>query len=106
MGGATLRLFGRKCTLRKGKQRVRLWRGVEADGSAESSTPSKVVPGVGEEDEMGRLEKIRRALGASLTTQLVKKHERGDIEQLPWLDRLAFREIERIHAVRQLTQRD
>lgn len=92
MGGATLRLFGRKCTLRKGKQRVRLWQGVEADGSAESSTPSKVVAGVGEADEMGRLEK------------LVKKHERGDIEQLPWLDRLAFREIERIHAVRRRRQ--
>ncbi|GAA5999651.1 phosphatidylinositol 3-kinase VPS34 [Rhodotorula paludigena] len=81
VGGATLRLFGNKCTLKKGKQRLYLWKGVRADGSAESETPSKV----GLKDEMGRLEK------------LVKKHERGDIARLDWLDKLAFRQIEKIH---------
>lgn len=84
VGGATLRLFGNKCTLKKGKQRLYLWKGVRADGSAESETPSKV----GLKDEMGRLEK------------LVKKHERGDIARLDWLDKLAFRQIEKIHKVR------
>ncbi|BGP41137.1 Phosphatidylinositol (PI) 3-kinase [Rhodotorula kratochvilovae] len=81
VGGATLRLFGAKCTLKKGKQRLFLWQGKEADGSADSDTPSKV----GLRDEMGRLEKH------------VKKHERGDIARLDWLDKLAFRQIEKIH---------
>ena len=83
VGGATMRLFGKKCTLKKGKQRLFLWRGHEADGSSDSETPSKV----GLKDEMGRLEK------------LVKKQERGDMPRLDWLDKLAFRQIEKIHAV-------
>ncbi|BGP25770.1 phosphoinositide 3-kinase [Rhodotorula toruloides] len=81
VGGSTLRLFGNKCTLKKGKQRLFLWKGKEADGSVETETPSKV----GLQDAMGRLEK------------LVKKHERGDIPRLDWLDKLAFRQIEKIH---------
>ncbi|GAA6028728.1 hypothetical protein JCM8097_007365 [Rhodosporidiobolus ruineniae] len=81
VGGATLRLFGSQATLKKGKQRLYLWKDREADGSAETETPSKV----GLKDEMGRLEK------------LVKKHERGDIARLDWLDKLAFRQIEKIH---------
>lgn len=39
------------------------------------------------EDETGRLE------------QLVKEYERGDIVKIDWLDRIAFRQIERAHAV-------
>lgn len=89
VGGSTLRLFGNKCTLKKGKQRLFLWKGKAADGSVETETPSKV----GLKDEMGRLEK------------LVKKHERGDIPRLDWLDKLAFRQIEKIHKVRPLSRR-
>lgn len=82
VGGATMRLFGKKCTLKKGKQRLFLWRGVEADGSVDSETPSKV----GLKDEMGRLEK------------LAKKQQRGDIQRMDWLDKLAYRQIEKIHS--------
>ena len=42
-------------TLRRGKHRLFLWPGIEADGSIESATPSKW----GTRDEMGRLEKVR-----------------------------------------------
>ncbi|KAI5477975.1 phosphoinositide 3-kinase [Pseudohyphozyma bogoriensis] len=83
VGGSTLRLFGKKATLKKGKQRLYLWKGIEADGGVESETPSKV--GLGERDEMGRLEK------------LVKKHQRGDVKRVDWLDKAAFREIEKVH---------
>ncbi len=41
-------------TLRRGKHRLLLWPGVEADGSLETTTPSKLVT----QDEMGRLEKV------------------------------------------------
>src|ERR1700729_3536115 len=41
-------------TLRRGKHRLLLWPDQEADGSMESTTPSKI----GARDEMGRLEKV------------------------------------------------
>lgn len=50
----------------------------------DSTTPSEISSA---EDEMGRLER------------LVKDYERGDITKIDWLDRIAFRQIERAHAV-------
>ncbi|KAJ3525845.1 hypothetical protein NMY22_g10404 [Coprinellus aureogranulatus] len=82
VGGSTLRLFGKKWNLRRGKHRLLLWPGVEADGSLETSTPSKLAT----QDEMGRLEK------------LVKKYERGDLPKNEWLDKMSFRKMEEIHA--------
>lgn len=55
-----------------------------ADGSVFTSTPSK-TPSTAN-DKLGRLEK------------LVKKHQRGDLPALDWLDKSAFRQIERVHA--------
>lgn len=60
---------------------------MEADPKPDTTTPSEVSA---EEDEMGRLE------------QLVKDYERGDIVKVDWLDRIAFRQIERAHAVSEL----
>ncbi|KAH7884554.1 putative atypical/PIKK/PI3K protein kinase [Phlebopus sp. FC_14] len=82
VGGSTFRLFGKKWTLRRGKHRLLLWAGQEADGSMDTKTPSKL----GTRDEMGRLEK------------LVKKYERGDLPKSDWLDKMAFRKMEEIHA--------
>ncbi|KAJ7766939.1 atypical/PIKK/PI3K protein kinase [Mycena olivaceomarginata] len=82
VGGSTFRLFGKKWTLRRGKHRLHLWQGVEGDGSVESTTPSKLD----ERDEMGRLEK------------LVKKYERGDLIKSDWLDKMAWRKMEEVHA--------
>ncbi|ESK92357.1 atypical pikk pi3k protein kinase [Moniliophthora roreri MCA 2997] len=82
IGGTTFRLFGKKWTLRRGKHRLLLWPGIEADGSVESTTPSKLEV----RDEMGRLEK------------LVKKYERGDLSKSDWLDKMTFRKMEEVHA--------
>ncbi|KZS92387.1 putative atypical/PIKK/PI3K protein kinase [Sistotremastrum niveocremeum HHB9708] len=82
VGGSTFRLFGKKCTLRRGKHRLLLWPDQEADGSVETRTPSKIAIN----DEMGRLEK------------LLKKWERGDMPKNDWLDKLAFRRIEEVYA--------
>lgn len=100
VGGSTLALFGKKRTLRKGKQRCFIHRGQIADGHVSSTTPSKITVASDidpnsletceETDKLGRLEK------------LVKKHERGDLPRLEWLDQLTFRQIEKIHAVRLL----
>ncbi|KAG1727714.1 atypical PIKK PI3K protein kinase [Suillus lakei] len=82
VGGSTFRMFGKKWTLRRGKYRLLLWAGHEADGSMQTKTPSKI----GSRDEMGRLEK------------LVKKYERGDLPKSDWLDNMAFRKMEEMHA--------
>jgi phosphatidylinositol 3-kinase len=39
-----------------------------------------------------------RYLLAEALDQLVKKYERGDIAKSDWLDKLAFRKMEEIHA--------
>lgn len=77
-----------------------MWPGVEADGSVDSKTPSKTDI----KDEMGRLEKVRfvhwfLCFGILRWQQLVKKYERGDLLKNDWLDKLAFRRMEEIHAV-------
>ena len=60
VGGTTLRLFGKKCTLKKGKQRCLLWPDNEADAHVNTTTPSKIQ---GEaKDERGRLEKVSGAV--------------------------------------------
>ncbi|KAI0027323.1 atypical/PIKK/PI3K protein kinase [Vararia minispora EC-137] len=82
VGGSAFRLFGKKWTLRRGKHRLLLWPNREADGSMETTTPSKS----GTQDEMGRLEKM------------VKKYERGDLPKSDWLDKLTFRKMSEIHA--------
>ena len=85
--------------MRRGKHRLLLWQGQEADGSVDTNTPSKV----GLHDEMGRLEKV--LLMSPFThheltpPQLMKKFERGDLPKNEWLDKMAFRRIEEIHAV-------
>ncbi|KAI9629453.1 hypothetical protein KEM48_012922 [Puccinia striiformis f. sp. tritici PST-130] len=104
VGGTTLALFGKKRTLRKGKQRCFIHRNRIADGNASSTTPSKIaivsesdpngLDVYEESDKLGRLEK------------LVKKHERGDLPRMEWLDQLAFRQIERIHAQETAKSRD
>ncbi|GAC95422.1 hypothetical protein PHSY_002998 [Pseudozyma hubeiensis SY62] len=82
IGGTTLPLFSKKGTLKSAQHRLFIWKGVKADGGVESATPSKV----GEmKDEMGRLEK------------LIKRHERGDLPRVDWLDKLAYRQVEKVY---------
>ncbi|CDU24072.1 related to phosphatidylinositol 3-kinase [Sporisorium scitamineum] len=84
IGGTTLPLFSKKGTLKSAQHRLFVWKGVKADGGIESATPSKV----GEmKDEMGRLEK------------LIKRHERGDLPRIDWLDKLAYRQVEKVYQV-------
>ena len=82
IGGTTFRLFGKRGTLRKAQHRLFVWRGQRGDGSAETSTPSKIGS---VQDEMGRLEK------------LIKKHKRGDLPAVDWMDELANRKAEQIY---------
>ncbi|XP_076943755.1 phosphatidylinositol 3-kinase, root isoform-like [Bidens hawaiensis] len=82
VGGATIHLFNVKKQLQTGKHKLRLWQGKEADGSIHSTTPGKVP-----KEERGELERLEK---------LVNKYERGLIQRVDWLDRLAFKAMEKI----------
>ncbi|KAJ6257567.1 hypothetical protein Dda_7352 [Drechslerella dactyloides] len=79
-GGTTVKLFDTDGTLKKGRQKLKLWLDVESDGRTDTATDSTVESN----DEMDRLEKQ------------IKKHESGEIPRIEWLDNLAFRQIEQI----------
>lgn len=76
-----------------------LWPDREADGSIETTTPSKI----GVRDEMGRLEKVSSFhvyfVAKLITMQLVKKYDKGDMPKSDWLDAMAFRKMSEIHTV-------
>lgn len=63
---------------------LKVWPNQEADGSITTKTPGKLVG----EDMMAKLAK------------LTKKHHKGKMQKVDWLDRLTFRELEMINEVR------
>ncbi|XP_010023534.2 phosphatidylinositol 3-kinase, root isoform [Eucalyptus grandis] len=82
IGGATILLFSSKKQLKTGKQKLRLWQGKEADGSFPTTTPGKVP-----KHERGELERLEK---------LLNKYERGQIQRVDWLDRLAFKAMDKV----------
>ncbi|XP_052204899.1 phosphatidylinositol 3-kinase, root isoform isoform X1 [Diospyros lotus] len=82
IGGATISLFNAKKQLKTGRHKLRLCPRKEADGSIHTITPGKVPKG-----ERGELERLEK---------LVNKYERGQIQRIDWLDRLAFKAMEKI----------
>ena len=83
VGSTTIPIFGSHGCLRRGIHDLRVWLGVEPDGSLSSATP-------GEMDEKKESEMMRLA-------KLVKKHRKGRMMRVDWLDRLTYREIEVIN---------
>ena len=83
VGGTTISIFGKHGCLRRGIHDLRVWLGMEADGSLSNSTP-------GEMDEKSESEMMR-------LSKLVKKHRKGRMMTVDWLDRLTYREIEVIN---------
>ncbi|CAL5003099.1 unnamed protein product [Urochloa decumbens] len=81
VGGATIFLFNSKRQLKTGRQKLRLWPKKEADGGVPTTTPGKVP-----KNERGEIERLER---------LVNKYERGQIQHVDWLDRLAFSAMEK-----------
>lgn len=83
VGGTTIPIFGNRGCLRRGIHDLRVWLGKEADGRPNSTTPGEMEEK--KESEMMRLSK------------LVKKHRKGRMMRVDWLDRLTYREIEVIN---------
>lgn len=90
-GGTTISLFDADGTLRKGRQRCKIYRHKAGDGLSATTTPSFPSPKRGrrrtlrnstpEEDEVERL------------TKLFKKHEMGEIPRIDWLDTLVYKHV-------------
>lgn len=76
-------MFGKNGMFRQGMYDLRVWLGVEGDGSFPSKTPGK-----GKESSKSQMQRLGK---------LAKKHRNGQIQKVDWLDRLTFREIEVIN---------
>ncbi len=80
IGGTTMRLFSKKGRLKAGNHTLKLWLDQEGDISYPSFTPGKIP--VSERGHAGHVEKT------------LKKHRRGELQPLPWLDALSIRVAE------------
>jgi phosphatidylinositol 3-kinase len=72
LGGSTMRLFSKKGRLKAGNHTLKLWLGQQGDITYPSSTPGKIP--VSERGHAGHVERV------------LKKHQRGELTPLPWLD--------------------
>ncbi|XP_066921593.1 phosphatidylinositol 3-kinase catalytic subunit type 3-like isoform X2 [Clytia hemisphaerica] len=81
VGATTVSVFGKHGILRQGIHDLRVWPGKVADGDA--GTPGKFIKESA--NEMSKLAKLS------------KKHHKGHILKVDWLDRLTFREIELVN---------
>ncbi|KAK9352207.1 kinase-like domain-containing protein [Lipomyces doorenjongii] len=81
-GGTTVKLFDDKdCTLKRGQHHLHVWLDKEADGMANSTTPSTVD---GEEDSLAMVQRI-------------KHNDFNETSRLNWHEYLAFRQLEKVH---------
>ncbi|MBN3324502.1 PK3C3 kinase, partial [Atractosteus spatula] len=93
VGGTTVALFGKYGMFRQGMHDLKVWPGVEGDGSDPTTTPGRTSSSLSE-DQMGRLAKLP---DLEVLSDLTKAHRQGHMVKVDWLDRLTFREIEMIN---------
>lgn len=100
-GGTTISLFDEDGTLRKGRQKCRLWRHKQADAFTDSTTPwttetksrrrnQEKKPVFADDKHSQRAAELERLQG------VLKRHEMGEIAEHKWLDQMVFRQIERM----------
>jgi len=99
-GGTTVSLFDENGTLRKGRQKCRLWRHKSADGYSETTTPwaASKRGRRGQQQQLSYLDDkhARREAELERLQTLLKKHEMGEISESKWLDQMVFRQIEKM----------
>lgn len=82
LGGTAMRLFSKKGRLKDGPQELRLSLGRAVDLQHPSSTPGKLPLAC--RDHLGRLD------------HLLKRHRRGELQDVDWLDGLALQAIDQL----------
>lgn len=91
-GGTTISLFEQDGTLRKGRQKCKVYRKKLADGQTPSTTPHIPAP-----KRRQRNEEIQPAFPEAVELErlenLFKKHEMNEIPQVDWLDQLVFKKV-------------
>jgi phosphatidylinositol 3-kinase len=86
VGGTVIPAFNENGVLQHGMHDLRVWSDVEADGSPQTTTPgTSLGTSAVHSGEMAKL------------SLLAKKHRKGRMMKMDWLDRLTFREIEQIN---------
>lgn len=87
LGGAAMPMFNKRGRLKTGPQDLKVCEGVEPSGKpgAGCNCPGKLS--LRDRGRLGQLE------------HLVQMYQRGDVPQLDWLDKLAFKEIDRMRSL-------
>ena len=91
-GSTTISLFDQDGTLRKGRQKCKLYRKRAADGHMPSSTPHVPAPKRRRRNEDAPVQAPEEAELERLEG-LFKKHEMNEIPQVDWLDQLVFKKV-------------
>lgn len=96
-GGTTVPLFDQHGSLRKGKQKCKVYRRKSADGQTPSATPHIPVPKRRRRDEVleptdPKEEELERL------QDLLKKHEQGELPSNEWLDSLLFKKMSELNS--------
>lgn len=107
-GGTTISLFGDDATLRTGRQKCRIWRHKGADGSSDTTTPwqepqKRGRRGQTKEPLIVDEKQSRREAELERLSNLLKKHETGEIPEVKWLDQMVFQQLTKLE---RLSMRD
>jgi phosphatidylinositol 3-kinase len=96
-GGTTIPLFDQHGTLRKGKQKCKVYRRKPADGMDPSTTPHIPVPKRRRRSEVPEPADPKEEELARLQ-DLLKKHEQGELPTNEWLDALLFKKMTELNS--------
>ncbi|KAF2764524.1 phosphatidylinositol 3-kinase [Teratosphaeria nubilosa] len=100
-GGTTIPLFDEDGTLRTGRQKCRIWRHKAASGFSDTTTPWQEPKrrgrrGTAEEIIVIDEKQSRREAELERLSNLIKKHEVGEIPEVKWLDQLVFSNMQKL----------
>lgn len=84
LGGTTMPMFNKHGVLKVGRRYLKLWPGVEGDGSVESSTPHRIPNDENDKHPLVQLEKVMRG------------YQQKALPNVKWLNKLTQRKIEKM----------
>ncbi|KAJ5562693.1 C2 calcium/lipid-binding domain CaLB [Penicillium sp. DV-2018c] len=95
-GGTTISLFDEDGKLKMGRQKCKVYRHKDADGSGATSTPSVPRPKRRKPNTRDPSQQSPEEAELERVEVLIKKHEMGEIPRIDWMDQLLFRKLEKL----------